>query len=59
MKVGDKIIMVDEEYFKELKSRSLILEALEDSGVDDWVGYNKAMKMWNKKRKELYKKDKE
>jgi len=38
--------------YKKLQSQALFLDALEAAGVDNWQGYDEAIKIWNELRTE-------
>lgn len=51
MKIGDKIVMVQEKQYHELLERDRWLSALEAAGVDNWDGWDEAceiLKEWDK-----------
>jgi hypothetical protein len=42
----ENTVTITEKEYKNLKIRDLKLSALEQEGVDNWVGYDEAMKVY-------------
>lgn len=51
----EETITIDKTHYEYLLDREMYLEALEEAGVDNWIGYGEAMDTYRKWKEELNK----